>query len=1603
MSTSLFKTVYLDNINKDPLVRKFQNPAFQFVKSLDDIQKNNKILFGGIQAINTLLGSLSDRDYEVKKLKTLHNTNWDLYKKLSNDYWVMAVDIVDCLDDGIGAMTDLGRLREMLQQEYQMKYNDELLVKKHIFDDPKYKKIAKKILDSQYKFKKLNNKRVEVVNNLLSQLSSLMALERDLIEATERSTSLDMYDTTSNSAFMKRITNTVKQYLTLFEDSVNKLDSYHKNLQHLQDKIHDLESEYRSKNETDPNFYMGYTPITSYEDMYHTANKVSRALKLEIDNLQREVHAMDSKALRNAQYKDQLILQNHPRIRGLASGKKTMKDLMKIHVKDTKKMVTEITECIKKKDEEIDYCVSHLKAVQDLDFKKMQSHIDYIRAQQRSAKDKLNYSRILMACYDQLNKMIRLQQKEELDKQTMQQQKEIAESIVKQLQATQELESRTKNLTVLRELYNRTLKDNQSKSSKDLKKNLEQIIAINNDTANIANILSKSQQKFARDTAESAMIRDSSAIMDAKGLRESFRKDLNVGKMLYDNGDKYVDYEYHPEDWKKFDINNPEPNWSVFGDEESQKQAKIKSGFLEPPVEKMEGGAIAVKALRNHAQNQFNGVVNELMRGGADLDSLQEMLKSVGAELERGAKKGGEELKALYGRVNEQVGGGAFSYMIANKFNLKTISKILGEEIDNARRIAYSRITEYVSMGQMSRDQADLLKIRLEIALAMKREELLGSQIKNMGANTKKLTDELIKEVENEYISNALFSNIGAYMKLYPEVRKAGRMFESQNLLFRKYFATLTRKVGPETEEYKRLIEKDREFGKWIKILMQQIDIVNNLCTYKKLELLKIIKDPYNAMSEDASTDVDIKNAYNCAKDCSDGIRKFSRLSLQLTSSTEDLLKTMDAVEEIVTFKEQMTKLEGKNLKTVQSQNLLLNTSREYLQDVLQSIQAFILQYMQMSYEIKKYVMQNRFGMDEGYMIKNLWTDIQQSGSNIVDISSGTLKNEFEKLKDLNGKIATLLSKESSYAGVSKEDKQSELGRKIIQLNIHLQERAQVMDMIAGGLSNIEGELAKEREALSELSEIDIRHNVSMMMMFNQLTMAMWMTSHGIKQKLTKVGAFISAMMKTQDTLPAPRSFDISLTWIKNTHETVLKLWSEVQNQLKSSNAGPQAVSYEAMTKLQDATTLGNDKLNKANNIILGYINNLITRVNVDMKQASKLTSDVLAEDIDTSIAQQLATIEGSTVGSDQSLSDQVLALAGQILAERIGNTRLNEKGQPLSAGDIQAIKDKLATLEQSIQMDVADADAKGEYTKLAQTLLTDVVSSMIIAMTIILSQMIYSKKIDIARDQFNKMYCSGFETRALNECGESLKENQAQLRKFSADVMSKLNALKRNLPRNSKTFGSQLDFVKKQAEEVCNAMKESDLYKGLSGNELGKSVNELCEMFTIVGDFKNASTIDVNLLNNASNQLANAVYNLTKDSLIDNLQLIYNSIKLSHGCDVKDELNQLTSIKNNLDRDFEKAKTILEKMSVVNGYLGDYRAGRASGNTVRGAVASLSGLFNQCRRKLLEDNKTRSQQLSAQRAKAPAEPEVEKKITGLFSSPAPTPSAPPLVKEKEE
>ena len=199
----MFKLRYVDVTTKDSVINDLESFAINYIQNLEKIQNINKIIYGGLYGVNTLISTLPNVDYGINNLKLLHASNFNIVKSLMRDYYILGVDLVDILGEEIESMSGCSRLKMMLEQNTALTKSNDLLIRNSVYENSEYKDSVRRLLETQYKFKKVSNERLKIVNNLVSQLSNLLALEKMLLKLGNSSDNLSKYNLSYNTSFIR--------------------------------------------------------------------------------------------------------------------------------------------------------------------------------------------------------------------------------------------------------------------------------------------------------------------------------------------------------------------------------------------------------------------------------------------------------------------------------------------------------------------------------------------------------------------------------------------------------------------------------------------------------------------------------------------------------------------------------------------------------------------------------------------------------------------------------------------------------------------------------------------------------------------------------------------------------------------------------------------------------------------------------------------------------------------------------------------------------------------------------------------------------------------------------------------------------------------------------------------------------------------------------------------------------------------------------------------------------------------------------------------------------------------------------------------------------
>ena len=1254
MASSLFKLSYVNMVNKSPLVRKMNTPAMKFVETLEKIQGVNKVLYGSLTSVNTLINTLSDSDFEISSIKKMHSTNWEICEDLFKNYYLICADLVNVLSDEIDSMSEVDRMKQILENKYRMTIKNPLILKQQIYENKDYKNIVRKLLDSQHKFKALNMKRMQCTTQLTTNLQSLLQLQKGLSKASLHNP-LSQYDMTHNMEHTKRIIANIRDYIALFEKAISEFESKDKYAETLRKNIHDIESAYRKANSSDPNFYITYSGIYNNEDLYYASKKIANALNLEISNLKRQISDVEDKEKYVNSHKSQLLIQNNPRVLGLAAEQTNVRNMIKQQLKDTGTIVTEISECISNDNEDLEFCVNHLKAVQEPDLKKIQNHIQYIKAQQNTMKNQNNYSKLLMLLYNAMDKAIKKEKMTELDRQSVIQRKAMADAIARQIQATQELNKHSESLQTLQAFYKKSLEKGTSSNNRELQKAINRLAETQQENMNIANSMRKLTDNYVKKSTQTRM--NYEAGVDREEIREDIRKNLGSPRNFQMQMDADFSQRNNPvnkdpdtgrwgdaKQWKSIgtdigdQLNDPRPNnlgrykdindnIQFKGDVYGYKTNPASNNLIGLELKDNKPVANSRPADKSKTSSQAGGskdmydisklatsIRNSLnIKGGAkELDShLKLLLKTVKDDIHSGGSKN---------KSKKQSGGAGVLTLISQNYSIRQYMSVVDEEL----RMLKNKMFNQIPAGP----GAIVQQVKIELFINSKREDLVKSKLAEFSStddnsNFKKITNH----IQQQYLMNALYSNIGAYQSIYNELDSIIGGFKLQNSIVRLVYSKVMRKVEKSDEEssdYKQLTTVNEKFGDAITILLQQVMKVNHLCRYDKIDVPKILKETQNENNKD------VKDALSGADKCSTAIGYINGLVINLVRATDSLLAKMDEVQERAVVMEVRKKLQYKNLTSPVSQRLLYGKVLEMGNAIQNELKVYTAEVMKMAYAIYNNVVDSKLTNVDG----NNFAEIQNTLNYVCyNNNNGKAEGRLIELIDELNKVHEDVAKDNKNIldKLQENQKSTKLdSASILTMNILIQKRTKSLEKIGIVLEGIENCLVKQRFALEDLAGINIKHTLFVTQEVNKMMIVLFATGYEIKEKIIKLNTYARLMQEQQEGRNVPSTYSELTTWVNRVAGNTVTVWAQVKEQLdslvlagdnnklktvikvkQSGGAASTGADYALITQ---ANTIINDKITELKRVILSDTRNITNMFNehLDKTLSTRLIDEVL-------------------------------------------------------------------------------------------------------------------------------------------------------------------------------------------------------------------------------------------------------------------------------------------------------------------------------------------------------------------------------------------------------
>lgn len=704
MSLSLFK-LKASLTSPDPLLRKIEDLGFKYVQICEDINRiTGTLIYPGITSLNNLIESVPDVSKSMVQLKRLHNQNYIIARNLLYDFYLMSIDSVNELSTNVDCMNQLAVIYDVLYRQNAVMYRDSAIIKYKVFDSNEYKHHVNIMLKAQYKFKSLSVKIQATLERLLLQLKNLLAIQKEFINIYKQQPGLMRYDNTLNIGHLNRLADNVNGYHNFFASFITDLHKKNKSLSAVTNEFEILEGKYRANHNIDPSFYISYNGIGNFANLTLEYQKLRRALDIEIANAGNELMSVAESERRHNQVYVPMLTRFSPQIMGLAGATAEARAVrMKNfeHINDF--LITDIRQCLRTTGDQIRFCVDKLSGVQKKDIKKVQEYIDFVKLQQQASKDRIKYSKLLMALYRALADVIRHQEAQTVTSEEIEIQRRIVQQMQELMAAYSKIQDLGSGINDLHNYYTENVRIDESASKQRVNKNRELIISMQNQLARLTEYLNKL-----------GPVGSGVSYSGLTGKYDSNDAYSKVSSAIRDLPDKVRAVADVAKDMPTRTLMNAATNTNDT-DEYGQKQR------LDNTIAQQYGGTVRHKVRdfrkTTGGYQDFNPLVfGQQQTGGAPISNL-------GTQMFR--------TNMFYGFV-------------------KVIDDAINREKERMLR-ADPSLTE-------------VQRLNIELALAYMREKLVKEQFGDM-ANDGRLR-KLLDQIDDEYVLNIIISQINQYKSL---------------------------------------------------------------------------------------------------------------------------------------------------------------------------------------------------------------------------------------------------------------------------------------------------------------------------------------------------------------------------------------------------------------------------------------------------------------------------------------------------------------------------------------------------------------------------------------------------------------------------------------------------------------------------------------------------------------------------------------------------------------------------------------------------------------------------------------------------------------------
>lgn len=377
----------------NPLVRDIADSYTQFISEINRMQNLLGILHDNVLVVDDMVGGLVSFDLGIDKMQQKHYEALFSLRSNLQALFFCGFEMVRTLEESLQCLIALDHERKHAFAALSHVSNRLLEIHHQISQKSAVKELVQKLFILENMFKRMVKKWIIFGNNASADLSVLEVIERVLSERHHKIRGGDMYGHGNENLIrgierqlggLKKLTATVNREQLRVADAVEKILKQWSN--------------YHKENAMDPNFYAVFTSDGTFDKLVRDYAKVDRALRIEVDNLNRELMFLSNRDKAVAQ----VLAIARPGLDNIVAQKNNLNMMTKLGTAEVSLMFNEVEQCINKSGGDLDECLKELSGVKSDSVGKIRSYIDFATIKGQILGKQAKYAEILLKLHSHL-------------------------------------------------------------------------------------------------------------------------------------------------------------------------------------------------------------------------------------------------------------------------------------------------------------------------------------------------------------------------------------------------------------------------------------------------------------------------------------------------------------------------------------------------------------------------------------------------------------------------------------------------------------------------------------------------------------------------------------------------------------------------------------------------------------------------------------------------------------------------------------------------------------------------------------------------------------------------------------------------------------------------------------------------------------------------------------------------------------------------------------------------------------------------------------------------------------------------------------------------